>query len=293
MKYSFSFCHDIDIWEYVLDLLLNIMCYCICEATDYCHTTEKHRWIDSFATFNYSPTLTFNFLHICFWLSVNTYRFFAQSTKAFPALHTGDLELIAVIDEAIGALWKWEASKRDARDANMKTTRIMHLFSDHCKMHLNETVRKAVSLTWLHHRNFGSLMRACSVSFLWKRLYTSGSRQSLSWSVTHKMDSYITVSSLKPSYNAALLRLSIARSILIYFFSLTVPVCPEWRSSCWGAQGRWCQALCRQDTPCLWCACPSPLWWNAAWNIHSTQSTGMMSKTASKKDTPKNSPDLM
>lgn len=43
----------------------------------------------------------------------------------------------------------------------------------------------AVSLTWLHHRNFGSLMRACSVSFLWKRSYTSGSRQSLSWAVTH------------------------------------------------------------------------------------------------------------
>lgn len=28
-------------------------------------------------------------------------RFFALSTEAFPALHTGDLELIAIIDEAI------------------------------------------------------------------------------------------------------------------------------------------------------------------------------------------------
>ncbi len=87
------------------------------EATDYCHSTEKHRWIDSFATFNYSPTLTFNsyihvrFLHICFWLSENTYRFFALSTEAFPALRTGDLELIAVVDEAIWALWKREESE--------------------------------------------------------------------------------------------------------------------------------------------------------------------------------------
>lgn len=40
-------------------------------------------------------------------------------------------------------------------------------------------------LTWQHHMNLGSFMRACSVSFLWNKSYTSGSRQSLSWKTKH------------------------------------------------------------------------------------------------------------
>lgn len=113
------------------------------KAADYCHAAEKHRWVDSVATLNYSPTLMLiSNIHARssqFLLCENAYRFFALSAEAFPALHTGDLELIAIIDETIWALWEWDKSKRDAQDANIKTPHIMHLFSVHCKMLLNET----------------------------------------------------------------------------------------------------------------------------------------------------------
>lgn len=33
--------------------------------------------------------------------------------------------------------------------------------------------------------------------------------------------------------------------------SASLPGCPEWRSSCWGVRGRWCQAPSRLDTPYL------------------------------------------
>lgn len=85
--------------EFVSDLLL--------QTRHYFKAAEKHRRVDSVSTLNYSPTLTLiSNIHarspqICFLLCENAYRFFALSAEAFPALHTGDLELITVIDEAI------------------------------------------------------------------------------------------------------------------------------------------------------------------------------------------------
>lgn len=56
------FCHCTYIWEYVFDLLVNNVLLHLqnyFEASDYCHSMKKYRWIVCFSTFKYSPTYRF------------------------------------------------------------------------------------------------------------------------------------------------------------------------------------------------------------------------------------------
>lgn len=139
---------------------------------------------------------------------IYTHGLFALSAETLAAWRAGDLELVSIVDKAEGALkaeervaiycelssflaprassWFWTQKERRRHGMQIKGGggggRGNLITAD--KM-TGKNKRTGFwcrgELTVQHHRNFGSFISVCSVSFLWNKSYTSCSRQSLSW----------------------------------------------------------------------------------------------------------------